>query len=370
MVFDFLDLDESIRIDSFVKSQSSKKLCIVKNSMVRSWKRRSHGFFANDRIGSIDVDVSDCAPCFQSPPTPNPRRDDPVFMQPPARLLVLTLLLFCFSPGLATEQGWKSYLLAGFTMEAPADWSFSEMRDQHEYRFVSPDGATTLLARWWDDDTGRSERDNIRSTQLVVVEGRPAQLLHLKEKDHETLKLVVHSPTTKGRTLTLALASQKEDFSKGSPLFKEVIKRLHFSGKAITSAQPSSAAMDEKPGFDLSNRLGKDCRMVDLAAWHHPALKPIGERRAVHLKWVQLCAGDTYPIFGAEFDYDPQGRTNDFFFPLLIDTLHANQGRPLAFVAIRDRLVMQVRQSGTDEYDFNYAELDNPASTIWPPGEQ
>ncbi|MDD2465844.1 MAG: hypothetical protein PHI97_17740 [Desulfobulbus sp.] len=283
------------------------------------------------------------------------------------KLLLAVLIASCLSSPLRAEQAWKASSLGEMSIEIPAAWHISEVEDGQGRRFTSPDGTTTLLARWWDNDSGRSERATIRSSRLVVVDGRAAQLLHLKGNADESLKLVVKSPTTTDRIFTLTLTSNNEDFSKGSPLLREMIKRLHINKQAITAAQSSQTAGEEAPGFD---RLGKDCRMVDVAAWQHPTLKPIGQRKAVHLKWVQLCANGTYPVFGAEFDYDPQGQTNDFFYPLLIDTLAANQGQPVAFVAIKDRLLFQARQLGPDQYDFNYAELGNPAATIWSPLEQ
>jgi hypothetical protein len=144
-----------------------------------------------------------------------------------------------------------------------------------------------------------------------------------------------------------------------------MIKRLRFGQVTAAAAQPS--LKPQMAGtFDLGPQLGKGCRPVDLNAWQHPALQTIRQRKEAHLQWVQLCAGDSYPVFGADFDFDPQGQTKDFFYPLFIDTLQANQGRPLAFVAIKDRLLIQVRQLGPDQYDFNYAELDNPAATVWP----
>lgn len=283
------------------------------------------------------------------------------------RLLIASLLFSCLSAPLQAEQAWKAYSLAEMSIEIPASWHISEAKSTQERRFASHDDATTLLARWWNNENGRSERGTIRSSRLVVVDGRPAQLLHLKEMDTERLKLVVKSPTITNRTFTLTLTSNNEDFSKGSPLLGEMIKRLHFSGQAITAAQALSATKEEAPAVDRLDLLGKNCRAMDLGTWQHPALKPIGQRKAVHLKWVQLCAGDTYPVFGAEFDYDPQGQTNDFFYPLLIDTLEANQGQPLAFAGIKDRLLIQARKLGPDQYDFNYAELGHPDAKIWPP---
>ena len=283
-----------------------------------------------------------------------------------ARLLILVLITLWPSIGPWAEPLWKSYPVAEITLEAPADWRQREDAQEQGAQFVGPDGSA-LFAHWCTDECGRSERENILTSRLVVVDGRAAQLLHLKGGDHERLKLVVKSPTTKGRRFTLILVSPGEDLRTGSPLFAEIIKRLHFSSTAETAAQAPPRAKTIAPDFDMQGRLGTDCRRVDPASWHHPTLEPIKRRKAVHLKWVQLCAGDSYPVFGAEFDYDPQGQTNDFFYPLLIDALEANQGRPLAFVAIGDRLLIQARQLGKDQYDFNHAELDNPGAAVWMP---
>jgi len=288
-----------------------------------------------------------------------------VLMQTIAKLLLVAMLLFFPLRLLAADSPWQEYPAGEVTFQAPTDWRLTQESDTDGQLFVSPDGQSTLLARWWADASGRSDREAIVSNQLVVADGRPAQLLHLQGDGRESLKLVLKTPAASDRTFTLTLTRSNEDFSNGSSLFREMIKRLRFSQPAAQDGPSIGDAEQSAQSVSLGQKLGQECRPVALDSWQHRARTTIQQRKGVHLQWVQRCGDHGYPVFGAEFDYDPQGQTSDFFHPLFVDALAANQGQSLAFVAIRDRLLIQVRQLGPDQYDFNYAELDNPAAAIW-----
>ncbi|ADW17744.1 hypothetical protein Despr_1592 [Desulfobulbus propionicus DSM 2032] len=120
---------------------------------------------------------------------------------------------------------------------------------------------------------------------------------------------------------------------------------------------PSLAASAEPP-LDLSQQLGRDCHPVDARAWKSPALEIVRQRPKTELQWVQLCREGQYPVFGVRFAYDPQGQTNDFFYPLFLDVLEANGHRPFAFVETQDRLLIEVGGEGGDQLDLNYIQLD------------
>jgi hypothetical protein len=236
-------------------------------------------------------------------------------VSPPNILTLLFCALSLLSPPLlsAAKTVWKEYTLAEITLQVPADWQVGPHSDATALLFTDTDGKSTLLARWWTDDAGRSEREAILSSQVVVIDGKPAQLL----------------------------CATGAGCGAASSLFWEIIKRVGFKRTGTSTAPSSEIAGPSPQDVDLDDRLGQKCQPVDPGLWQHPVLHTLQQRQGVHLQWIQRCGDQGYLIFGADFDHDPQGQTNDFFYPLFIDVLEA------------------------DQYDFNHAELDNPAAVIW-----
>lgn len=288
-------------------------------------------------------------------------------MSPPNILTLLFCALSLLSPPLlsAAKTVWKEYTLAEITLQVPADWQVGPHSDATALLFTDTDGKSTLLARWWTDDAGRSEREAILSSQVVVIDGKPAQLLCLRGDGGEHIKVVIKAPMDPARIFTLTFSATGAGCGAASSLFWEIIKRVGFKRTGTSTAPSSEIAGPSPQDVDLDDRLGQKCQPVDPGLWQHPVLHTLQQRQGVHLQWIQRCGDQGYLIFGADFDHDPQGQTNDFFYPLFIDVLEANSGQPLALVAVQERLLIQLRQLGPDQYDFNHAELDNPAAVIW-----
>lgn len=107
----------------------------------------------------------------------------------------------------------------------------------------------------------------------------------------------------------------------------------------------------------VDGRFGADCQALDLPRWHHPTRLVIEKRPEAHLQWVVLCRNQTFPVFGMDFDYDPQGQTDSFFHPLFHDLLTANGHWAYAIVDARDDLVITISGGKKDTLTVDYAGL-------------
>jgi hypothetical protein len=106
----------------------------------------------------------------------------------------------------------------------------------------------------------------------------------------------------------------------------------------------------------VAAQFGQDCEAVALASWSHPALAAIRKRKQARLEWAMLCRNQSHPVFAMTFDYDPQGRTNDFFMPLYDDVLKASGGAAFSVVSLRDKLIIDVALAGKDQIDVNFRD--------------
>lgn len=104
----------------------------------------------------------------------------------------------------------------------------------------------------------------------------------------------------------------------------------------------------------LYKKLAHNCRTVDLATWNHPT-KQVLRKHQVHLRALELCNSDKYPIFHVDFKYDPMGRTGSFFQPFYKDMFIANGRHPMAFVETTsgNAIVMISNKGGKPEASFD-----------------
>lgn len=275
-----------------------------------------------------------------------------------AGVKTLLLVLVLASP-LAAAEDWKQYQLGEAILQAPADWRIDYQQPNSGYRLTSPDGDYALLAQWWFADETLNNGEVLVSRTNILVDGRPAKLLHSRFSERQVLKLIPDAERADRKRFIVVLESNRHDFSNGSAIHREIVSRVRLGPRPVEKIAPTPVAEDDLP--DLKNHLGQDCRPVDPATWKHPALDVVRQRKSTHLHWVKLCASDAYPVFGVRFDFDPQGQTKDFFYPLYLDMLAATGGRPFAFVEFQDYLLIQVRQDGPDQIDLNTIELAKPS---------
>jgi len=104
----------------------------------------------------------------------------------------------------------------------------------------------------------------------------------------------------------------------------------------------------------LYREVAKNCIPMDLATLSHRVKKVLEKRDGVSLKWMEICNQGSYPIFGVNFKYDPRGRTNDYFTPLYLEILQANEGRPLSFISLPDWIMIHFSITGSREIKVRY----------------
>lgn len=130
---------------------------------------------------------------------------------------------------------------------------------------------------------------------------------------------------------------------------------------AQSLAPTHSAQKDQAPLAQLRQRFGGDCQLQDINTWTHPVLAVIAQRPQASLHWALLCRNAFYPVLGMAFDYDPQGQTKDFFYPLYWGLLSANEFWPLSLVEVSTGLAIHLDRKDQDGLAIDYEELAN-----WP----
>lgn len=148
------------------------------------------------------------------------------------------------------------------------------------------------------------------------------------------------------------------------------------SGPAEPVAAPVHRQTPLSPQMKaVARHIADDCEAIALTTWNHPTLAVIRKRKQARLEWVMLCRNRSYPVYGINFDYHPQGRTSDFFNPLYDEMLSRNGGAPFSFASLRDKLIIDVARPAKDALSVDFREvpdLDNaPADrgvAVSPPG--
>lgn len=99
------------------------------------------------------------------------------------------------------------------------------------------------------------------------------------------------------------------------------------------------------------------CEHKNLSSWKHTAREVLEEQEA-KIKAVFLC-NKTYPVFVADFLYDPMSdETSSFFFSLYDKISKANAGWPYSIIS-DDKFVIHVKTEGTG-LALDYDELGEP----------
>ncbi len=148
------------------------------------------------------------------------------------------------------------------------------------------------------------------------------------------------------------------------------------SGPAEPVAAPVQRQTPLSPQMKaVARHIADDCEAVALTAWNHSTLAVIRKRKQARLEWVMLCRNRSYPVYGINFDYDPQGRTSDFFNPLYDEMLSGNGDARFSFVSLRDKLIIDVARPAKDALSVDFREVPDldsaPADrggAISPPG--
>lgn len=300
-----------------------------------------------------------------------------------ARLVAAILTVMLHGTGHA--ESWRAYPLGDVTFEAPAAWEIAREQRNRALVLRSPGGDLELRAEWWVQDEPILGYDDIKSHKRISVAGKPATYIHSAVSGLQVLKVVLDEARSDGRKLLLALESTSRGLAVMTPLFEDVLARVRFGKTAAPSpaqketrprpvaqetareASPPLARASLSPQMQaVAGYFAKDCEAVSPADWRHPALEVIRKRKQVHVSWILLCGPRRRPVFGATFDFDPQGRTSDFFTPLYDDVLTANNDAPSSFADIGGRIIIDIARSGENEISVDFREI----ADLSPPDER
>ncbi len=100
------------------------------------------------------------------------------------------------------------------------------------------------------------------------------------------------------------------------------------------------------------------CKSIDVAGWRHPMRDVLRTRGRARLEWVSLCRGGVYPVLGVAFDLDPQGATSDYFKPLYLDLLEANERNAFALVSTRDSIEIRIAPLADGGFDLDITPVE------------
>ncbi len=274
------------------------------------------------------------------------------------QIVFACLIWIVGSQPVLAESGWTNFSLGEVTFSAPSDWNVTTQTNDEAY-LEGPGGETRLLAFWWEPNEPLLGYDDIVMHEKRVVAGKDALFIYSRFPEVQSLKLAFDTPREDGRQFVFLLESDTEDFSNGSPLFDELTSGIRFGGAAGNDAEaptPAIAGTRPIPLEMLKLRINEDCEGIDLSNWDHPARDEMNKRPQAHLRWAALCDAKRYPIFGMDFDYDPNGETEDFFRPFFYDLLQANGRWPYAIIVPGDELMIAVSGKSKKEFNVEYQE--------------
>jgi hypothetical protein len=99
------------------------------------------------------------------------------------------------------------------------------------------------------------------------------------------------------------------------------------------------------------------CERKNISSWKHPT-RTVLEDAEAKIKAVYLC-NKTYPVFVADFPYDPMSdETSSFFYSFYDKLLQANASWPYSIIS-DDKFVIHIKPEGTgialdyDEFNEN-----------------
>ena len=269
---------------------------------------------------------------------------------------IVGLLFFANVEAAFAETQWQGLVLGEITFSAPADWNVTH-QTPNEIRLESRDSKTRLLVFWWTPDEPLLGYDDIVSHEKRTVSGKGALYIYSRFPDSESLKLVFNEPRKNGQRLIVLEESDTADFSKGSPIFDEIIASMDFGDGADATTNPQKPNTSEPALLEkLKLHINADCEAIDLGPWTHPVRDEVEKRSEAHLLWAALCDEQRYPVFGMEFDYDPNGQTNDFFRPLFYDLLQANGRWPYAIIVPSSKLMIVVSGKSKSAFKVDYQD--------------
>jgi hypothetical protein len=286
-------------------------------------------------------------------------------------LAVIGATLFLSAAGQA--QSWTPHQFGEVSFQAPANWAPTSRRGDRAIVLADPSGRE-LRVEWWLADEPFLGFSDIIAHKRITIGGKPATWRHSSFPNMQSIAALLDEKRKDRRQLLIVLEVPGREAATAVRLFDDILARFSFGlpaqGDAVAPRLAPAVAAPAAPQIpalaspmrDLAAQFGDGCEAVDLTAWNHPALAAIRTRKQARLEWAMLCRNRTLPVFGIDFDYDPQGSTRDFFLPLYDDVLRLSGGAGFAFVSIKDKLIIDVTRAGKDGLSVDFRQApDLPA---------
>jgi len=161
------------------------------------------------------------------------------------------------------------------------------------------------------------------------------------------------------------LAAIATGFRFGSPPSSETSPVL--SPKIKLSPKSSQVPSGTEWLAQLETHFQSKCALETLIDSPRSALTVMKAANA-DPQFLATCMDGAHPIFGADFPYDPQGQTSDYFYPLYIKTFQANNNSDFSFLAIQDQLLLTLTLEDDNSLSLEVVELSAPEPLPSPKG--
>ncbi len=131
------------------------------------------------------------------------------------------------------------------------------------------------------------------------------------------------------------------------------------SPKIKLPSKSSKESLGEQWLAQLETHFQSECILETLVGSSRSALTVMKTANA-EPRFLATCMNGAHPIFAADFPYDPQGQTSDYFYPLYIETFQANDNSDFSFLAIQDQLLLTLTLEDDNSLSLEVTELSAP----------
>lgn len=121
------------------------------------------------------------------------------------------------------------------------------------------------------------------------------------------------------------------------------IKLLMLITTMLISASARSESINSLEKTTLFTSITNGCESVNLNSWHHPTQEVLIKYK-LKLTKLQLCNNKSYPVFYAEFPYDPATKSsNSYFSPLEREMARKNGWNSYSIVDTSNKQMINIK---------------------------
>lgn len=136
-----------------------------------------------------------------------------------------------------TGSDWIRDTIGEVQFSAPSDWTRERLSEGALLLLTSPDGQRTLWVSWWFPDEPLLGYDDIISHRQIMIDGRPALLIHSRIGTTESISVTLDQPRADGHRLQF-LYEYPGDLSHGDPVLDAILASVTHGSASTASDQP------------------------------------------------------------------------------------------------------------------------------------